>query len=344
MYCEKCGNELNSTDRYCNKCGNVQVIIAEETSKKRNNKLKNKKVVLIGVSVILLLAIVAGLLFIVKSNKVCQDGVVTSLFGEEYYVPKKITQYATNGEEKFSYEISMDENDDNYYLKLFFKDSDDDSEEKIKDIDFDSNGYISSYSKIGKYSSYNYETKSYEQTWDTVTYSIDNNGLLLKYQNDNYSYNDENQLVSIGSSTKITYDDESRIIRKGNYTREYGEDNTFKYIYNTDWWNSKGTYNVEYDEYNHPITITEDNGVNIQCEYEYDSNGCITKCKYSNTQGRISTRVAEYQKVSKTDYINYMTVCACEEKDFFVMPMDCVHSSLFFNIDPYDMVSFIDWL
>lgn len=326
MKCVNCNADIDDGQKFCSSCGTKQ--------KKSRTKFSKKK--LLGItSLSLVVVLIVILIIVAKVTTKYQDGVVTSMFGIEYYIPKTISQIDEDGDLDFNYEISTDEDSENYYLKEF-------NNSKESDDKLASNIYTLGEDKIvTKFRDVNYYFDYNGVLFKTETKSIDSYNIVRNNTFD-YKYDGKGRFIQKDNGKKLSYDESDRIISDGSHERKYKENNSFTYVYNTDWWTSKGQYEVKYDEYNHIISVSENKGRNYQCEYEYDSNGCITSYKFIDTHGDIIIRKAEYQKVSKEDYINYMTVCAVQGFEDFYMPVDAIHSSLFLDIDPSDMVDYVD--
>ena len=65
MFCEKCGNEVDENTKYCDKCG--AKIISNQNSPKKNSKLKNKKIM---ICVVALIIVVGAILINYHDTKI----------------------------------------------------------------------------------------------------------------------------------------------------------------------------------------------------------------------------------------------------------------------------------
>lgn len=317
MNCIKCNAELTDGEKFCSYCGTKQV--------KPKVRLSKKK--LLGITGLsLIVVIIVTMIIVVKATTNYQDGVVTSLFGTDYYIPKTITQINKSGEVEFNYELDTDEDSENYYLKVFAKEKSDSK-------------YL--------YNFYSLNEEGQIERFNDNFYKFDDDGDLIFCKTDKYStknnylYDGKKRLIKAENGKKLSYDDNNRIISSGKYDREYISDESFTYTFTTDIWETNRKCEVKCDEYNHVISIIGYRKVDYQCEYEYDSNGCITEFKYIDYNGDITERKAEYQKVSKEEYMNYMAVCKAERLKNFYMPFDALHSSLFIDVDPKEMIDYV---
>lgn len=57
MYCKKCGNQLNESDKFCNNCGEPNGVQSVETSNNQPSKKSNKTIIII---ISLIVAVAAG--------------------------------------------------------------------------------------------------------------------------------------------------------------------------------------------------------------------------------------------------------------------------------------------
>lgn len=70
MYCNKCGNRLNSDDSFCTKCGTIVSSANNDHQKKniKNGKKKGKIITIIIITIISLLVLVGIMIFVVGKN------------------------------------------------------------------------------------------------------------------------------------------------------------------------------------------------------------------------------------------------------------------------------------
>lgn len=324
MNCIECNAELSERHRFCQVCGSIQ---------KDVKKVIHKKIIIV-VSLLLIISVVS---FVIISNitKTCQDGTVNTLLGKDYYIPESIVQYGIDGSELFSFKISTDEQDKNYYLKLF-------AEELYKCFNYkiENNGNKQLYKKEkGKVFLYN---NTYVFNEDYYLIEIKNRSYVpgngYKTTSNKCKYDNKNRIITkFNINQELKYDEKDRLISDQVGIRKYKDNNDFVFYKNVfDKKINKGN-EIKLDEYNHVIS-----GPDYSCEYEYDNNGCITSYKFVDSDGHTTLRKVKYQKVSQEDYFYYMNICSQSYYSYlekFIMPVDVIHSSNLISIDPKYMLN-----
>lgn len=263
-----------------------------------------------------------------KTEILMQDGRVKTENGEKYFLPKKVIQYGTNGEIEFNQEISIDENSEFYYLEVFANDIEQSHGKDSVEYSLNEDGYISEF--------------------DGDKFEFDENGNLLtvartEHDKTTFKYDIYDRVIEVqlhqNENLEYKYDSEGRVTSEstswgGSITRKYVNNNSFKF--------GKGDMVVNYDNCNHITSIGD-----ASFQYEYDENMCITKCIcYDEDSEQSIERRAEYQEVSKTDYINYIVMNCLYTDGQYIMPMDIITPYSATSISPLGLYNEMprDWM
>ena len=89
MFCEKCGNEVDENTKYCDKCG--AKIISNQNTPKKEKKLKNKKIMICVIAII----IVVGVILINYHDTKISGYALGEIRYDEYNVACQLEQKGT---------------------------------------------------------------------------------------------------------------------------------------------------------------------------------------------------------------------------------------------------------
>ena len=283
MYCADCGAFLPENSKFCGRCGNADQMIPVYTS--QNYRIGKKKIAIIGVALMILLAVGSGVFFMMQNNKNKNWAVSKEIHYNSDGSIKEEREYRYDHDGKKVEMIRQNYLDDDTWKSTYEYDvSGNLTRETTIDIENPDYEIIDIY----EYNSHNQMIRTEHRTTSLLmegyVYEYDVEGRLILEKMDfgrlvtGYEYDSRGRLskevkydegydpatATVKRWYEYEYDDSDRIIVKTEYITDRGKDNWIEYQYDKD-----GKLISEIECLSNTIKV----GKYSQTDYTYDTKG-----------------------------------------------------------------------